>query len=67
MLGYFNNWNIIKFENKTTSSEDFDEVNKVARDGISANMASLTQTGKYGYINESDTTTLGYYIRKVCI
>ena len=41
MLGYFNTWNIIQFTNKTTSSEDFDSLNKVVLDGISENMASL--------------------------
>ena len=35
MLGYFNNWNIIEFNNKGTSSEDFDYVNKIFLDGIS--------------------------------
>ena len=35
MLGSFNNWNIIKFINETTSSEGFDEVHKAVLDVIS--------------------------------
>ena len=33
-------------------------------DGISENMASLVQLGKYGAINILDTTTMGYYAIK---
>ena len=64
MLGYFNDWNTIQLTNKNKSSEDFDEVNKVVLDGISANMSSLVQTGKYGAINAADPTKLGYYVVK---
>ena len=39
-------------------------MNKVVLDGISANMASLVQLGKYGAINASDTTKMGYYVIK---
>ena len=39
-------------------------MNKVLPDGISANMASLVQTGKYGAINAIDPTTLRYYVVK---
>ena len=39
--GTFNNWNIIQFTNKTTSSEDIEKVHKFVLDGISENMASL--------------------------
>ena len=41
VLGYFNNWNIIKFSNKSTSSEEFDAVHTVVLDDISDNMASI--------------------------
>ena len=41
----FNNWNIIHFTNKTTCSEEFDEVHKVFLDGISTNMVLLLHTG----------------------
>ena len=33
-------------------------------DGTSYNMASILQVGKYGAINSSDTTTMGYYVVK---
>ena len=33
-------------------------------DGISSNMESLLQTGKYDAINEVDTTKMGYYDMK---
>ena len=62
MLGSFNNWNIIKFTNKKTLSELFDAVHKLVLDGISNNMASLVQLGKYGSINTADPTTMGYYV-----
>ena len=50
-LGSINNWNIIHFTNKTTSSEDFDEVHKFLLHVISANMESLVYTRKYNAIN----------------
>ena len=62
MLGTFNNWNTIKFINKTTAGEEFDEVNKVFLDVISANMELLVQTGKYGATNAADPTAMVYYI-----
>ena len=62
MLGYFNNWNIIKFNNKSTINEDFDAVHKVILYGISDNMPALVQNGKYGAINTADPTTMGYYL-----
>ena len=64
MLGSFNNWNIIKFSNKSTSSEYFDAVHKAVLDGISENMDYLVQLGKYGATNAADTTTMGYYVIK---
>ena len=39
VLGAFNNWNIIEFSSKSTSSETFDEIRQVVLDGISDNMA----------------------------
>ena len=41
MLGSFNNWNIVQSTNKTTPSEDFDELYKAVLGGISENMPSL--------------------------
>ena len=32
--------------------------------GISDSMAALVQTGKYGAINTTDTTKMGYYVVK---
>ena len=64
MLGSLNNWNIIHFSNKTTPSEDFDEVHQLVLDGISANISYIFQTGKYGTINEVDPKTLGHYMVK---
>ena len=54
MLGFLNDWNMIKFTNKGTSSEDFDEIHKILLDGISGNTNSLLQTGKYGATNKTD-------------
>ena len=39
-------------------------VHKVVLDGISENVASLVQLGKYGAINAADPTTMGYYVIK---
>ena len=63
-LVYFNNWNIIKFNNKTTINEYFDAVYKAVLYGISYNISALVQKGKYGAINTADPTTMGYYLVK---
>ena len=64
MLGSFNNWNIVQITNKNTPSEEFDALHKIVVNGISENMSSLVHVGKYGAINASDTTTMGYYVIK---
>ena len=51
VLGVFNNWNIIELLSKSKSSDTFDEIHQVVLDGISDNMASLVESGKYGAIN----------------
>ena len=65
MLVSLNNWNIIKFTNKTTTNEDFYEVHKFLLDGISDNMSALVHNGKYGVINTADPTKMGYYFVKL--
>ena len=55
MVGLFNNQKIIEFTNKSTFSENIDDIHKVVLDGISDNIASLMQTVKYGKINTTDT------------
>ena len=62
VLGYFNNWNIIQLSSKSTSSDTFYEINQVVLDGISDNMASLVESGTYGYINTTNTSTNGFYV-----
>ena len=47
---------------KSTPSDAFDEIHQVVLDGISDNMASLFESGKYGAINTTDTTTNGFYV-----
>ena len=64
MLVPFNNWNIITSSQKATTSEAFEEVNQVVLDGISDNIASLVQSGKYGAINKTYTPIMGYYVIK---
>ena len=51
VLGAFNNWNTIEFSSKSTSSDTFDEIHQVVLYGISDNMASLVESGKYGAKN----------------
>ena len=62
VLGSFNNWNIIQLSSKSTSSDTFDEIHQVVLNGISDNMASLVESGKYGAINTTDTSTNGFYV-----
>ena len=51
MLDSFNKCNILKFINKNTPSEDFNEIPKVVLDCISDNMASFVHTVKYVDMN----------------
>ena len=46
----------------STPSYSFDEIHQVVLDGISDNMASLFESGKYVAINRMDTTTNGFYV-----
>ena len=62
VLGYFNNWKIIQLSSKSTSSDKFDEIHQVVLEGISNNMASLVESGKYGSINTTDTSTNVFYV-----
>ena len=62
VLGPSNNWNIIQLSQKSTTYDPFDETHQVVLDGISDNMASLVEPGKYGAINTTDTTTSGFYV-----
>ena len=47
---------------KSTPYDAFDEINQVFIDGISDNMASLVQSGKYGAINTTGTATNVFYV-----
>ena len=47
---------------KATTHEAFEDVNQIVFDGISDNVALLVQSGKYGAINTTDTTTMGFYV-----
>ena len=62
VMGSYNNWNIIELTPKSTNFEAFDEIQYVVLDGISDNMISLVQPGKYGVCNTSDTTKNGFYV-----
>ena len=64
VIGSFNNWNIITLSQKATTSEAFEEIHQVVLDGISDNMASLVQSGKYGSMKTTFTSTMVYYIIK---
>ena len=55
LLGFFKNWDIIQFPQKSTPYDAFDEIHQVVLDGISDNMASLVEPGNYGAINTTDT------------
>ena len=62
VLGEFNNCNIIELSSNSTSSETFDEIHQVVLDGISDDMASLVESGKYRAINTTDTSTYKFYV-----
>ena len=62
VLGSFKNCNIILLSSKSTSSDTFDELHQVVLDEISDNVASLVESGKYGAINTTDTSTNVFYI-----
>ena len=62
LLGSFHNWNIIKLSPKSTSYDTFDEIHQVVLDEISDNMDSLVESGKYGSINTTETSTNGFYV-----
>ena len=47
---------------KSTPYDAFDEIHNVVLDRISDNMTSLVESGKYGEINTTDTTTNGFYV-----
>ena len=64
VIGSFNNWNIITFSHKATIIEAFGEIYKFILDGISYHMASLVQPCRYGAMNTTDTSTVGYYVIK---
>ena len=46
---------------KSTPYDGFDEIHQVILYGISDNMASLVELGKYGAINKTNTATNGFY------
>ena len=60
----FNKCNIFNFTNKTTSSEESDDISKVLLHGISENMSWLVYTGECGTINTTDPKIMGYYFVK---
>ena len=45
----------------STSSDTFDEKHQVVLDEITDNMALLVESGTYGSINTTDTSTKGFY------
>ena len=52
LLRYFNNWNIIRLSQKSTTYDAFYEIHQVVLDGISDIMASLVESLKYGAIKQ---------------
>ena len=64
VLGTFNNWNIVYFTKKNTSSEEFNDINNVVLDGTSDNIDALVQKGKYGDINKIYMTLIFFYAVK---
>ena len=59
MLDVFNNLNIITFSNKNTTSEEFEDINKVVLDCNSGNMVFLVQPSNYGSMDKIDPKEKG--------
>ena len=64
MLVSFNNCNIPKISHNSTSSEEIDKIHKIVLYLISDNIAVLVQTDKYGAIDKTDITAMGYCVIK---
>ena len=64
MLGSFNNWNIIKFPHKITTSESFEDIIQIIVDGISENNSLLVKYIQHGVIYKTDTKKIGNYVIK---
>ena len=47
---------------KSTPSDAFDEIHQVVLDGISDHIASLVESGKYGFIKTTDIVTNLFYV-----
>ena len=62
LLGYFNNWNIIQFSQKSPPSDAFNEMHQVFIYVISDNMVLLVEPGKYGSIDTTNTETNVFYV-----
>ena len=62
VLGAFKNCKIIELSPESTSSYTFYEIHQVVLDRISDNMASLVESGNYGSINTTDTSTHLFYV-----
>ena len=60
VLDIFNNWNIIIFNNRNTTSEEFEAIHQVLIDVISDNMASLVQSVNYDAMNKIYHIKMGY-------
>ena len=60
----YNKQNTINLTPKSTPFEAFDKINQVVLNGITDNMASLVQAGKYGIITTTETTTDEFYVIK---
>ena len=54
--------NIINLTPKSIPFEALDEIHQVVLDRISENMASLVQSGMYGFINTADNTANVFYV-----
>ena len=47
---------------KSNSYDTYDEIHQVVLDCVSDNMASLVESGQYGAINTTDTSTNVFYV-----
>ena len=61
-VDFDDNWIMFQLLPKSTSYDIFYEIHQVVLDGISDNIDSLVESGKYGAIHTTYASTNGFYV-----
>jgi hypothetical protein len=62
ILGKYNNWIIMEFNNKGSPDEDLDDVHAVVLKGMTETTMEQIEIDGYGAVSTDDPKTAGYYI-----